>query len=125
MEISLIELKENLQEIEKLGCNIDSLPTYDDVKGIVKMRANINYKNWKQKHINKRVRNRLFRREFFKTEYNNYLSAIARFILDIYKTKSDYDASFCKIIVIYFKQNVLLLIHTNHTLLVKAIVQNI
>lgn len=93
LEISLIELKENLQEIEKLGCNIDSLPTYDDVKGIVKMRANINYKNWMQKHFNKRVRNRLFRREFFKTEYNNYLSAIARFILDIYKTKSDYDAS--------------------------------
>lgn len=93
LEISLIKLKENLQEIEKLGCNIDSLPTYDDVKGIVKMRANINYKKWMQKHFNKRVRNRLFRREFFKTEYNNYLSAIARFILDIYKTKSDYDAS--------------------------------
>ena len=64
LEISLIELKENLQKIEKLECKIDSLPTYNDVKGIVKTRANINYKNWKQKHINKHARNRLFRKDF-------------------------------------------------------------
>lgn len=93
LEISLIVLNKNLQEIKKLGCNKDSLPTYEDVKGIVKMRANINYKNWKQKHINKRVRNRLFRRDFLKSEYNNYLSAIARFILDICMTNSNQNAS--------------------------------
>ena len=34
LEISLIELKENLQEIEELGCKIDLMPTYNDVKGI-------------------------------------------------------------------------------------------
>jgi hypothetical protein len=93
LEISLIELNKNLHKMEKLGCKIDSLPTYEDVKGIVKMRANINYKNWKQKHIKKRVRNRLFRRDFLKAEYNNYLSAIARFILDICMTNSNQNAS--------------------------------
>lgn len=97
LEISLIELKENLQKIEKLECKIDSLPTYNDVKGIVKTRANINYKNWKQKHINKRARNRLFRKDFFKTEYNNYLNGIAKFILDIYKNKQNRNVYLCSL----------------------------
>lgn len=97
LEISLIELKENLQKIEKLECKIDSLPTYNDVKGIVKTRANINYKNWKQKHINKRARNRLFRKDFLKTEYNNYLNGIAKFILDIYKNKQNRNVYLCSL----------------------------
>lgn len=91
LEISLLEIKENLQELEKLGCQINSLPAYNDVKSIVKMRANINYYNWKQKHINKRIRNRLFRRDFLKTEYNNYLNSISNFILDIYKNNRNRD----------------------------------
>lgn len=91
LEISLLEIKENLQELEKLGCQINSLPAYNDVKSIVKMRANINYYNWKQKHINKRIRNRLFRRDFLKTEYNNYLNSISNFILDIYKNNRNSD----------------------------------
>ena len=91
LEISLIELKENLQEIKELGCKIDLMPTYNDVKGIVKIRANINYKNWTKKHINKRVRNRLFRKDFLKTEYNNYINGIAKFILDIYKNMQNRD----------------------------------
>lgn len=97
LEISLIELKENLQKIEKLECKIDSLPTYNDVKGIVKTRANINYKNWEQKHINKRARNRLFRKDFLKTEYNNYLNGIAKFILDIYKNKQNRNVYLCSL----------------------------
>lgn len=91
LEISLIELNKNLHKMEKLGCKIDSLPTYNDVKGIVKIRANINYKNWTKKHINKRVRNRLFRKDFLKTEYNNYIKGIAKFILDIYKNMQNRD----------------------------------
>ena len=93
LEISLLELKENLHELEKLGCLINSLPIYNDVKTIVKMRANIHQKKWKQKHINKRIRNRLFRKDFLKNEYNNYLSSIVRFIIDIYKINPNSDAS--------------------------------
>ena len=93
LEISLLEIKENLQELEKLGCQINSLPTYNDVRSIVKMRANIYHKNWKQKHVKKHIRNRLFRKDFIKTEYNNYLSTIAKFIINIYKSKPNHDAS--------------------------------
>lgn len=90
IEISMFELNKNLQKLEELGCIIDTLPTYNDIKNIVKTRANLKHSRWKQRHIKKRIRNRLFRRDFLKTEYYNYINAIAQFILDIYKF-SPYD----------------------------------
>ncbi|MBE6276064.1 MAG: hypothetical protein E7096_06945 [Bacteroides sp.] len=101
IEISLIELTGNLQELEKLGCKIDSLPTYTDVKSIVKMRANLKYSRWKQKYIKKHIRNRMFRRDFLRTEHYNYINSIACFILDICKYSSNRDnhllLDFCKL----------------------------
>ena len=84
LEISQFELDNSLAELKRIGCETISLPSYESVKGIVKRRANRTYANWKRKHINKRVRNRLFRKEFLKTAYYQYLNSIARFIIDIW-----------------------------------------
>ena len=83
IEISKYELDNSLGELKRIGCENISLPSYEVVKRIVKRRANHTYNNWKCKHINKRVRNRLFRNEFLKTAYYQYLNSIARFIIDI------------------------------------------
>ena len=89
IEISQFELDNSLAELKRIGCRTISLPSYEAVKGIVKRRANRTYDNWKRKHINKRVRNRLFRKEFLKTAYYQYLNSIARFIVDIYTPNTD------------------------------------
>ena len=83
LEISQLELDNSLEELKRIGCENISLPSYEVVKSIVKRKANRIYKNWKRKHIDKRVRNRLFRKEFLKTAYYQYLNSIARFIIDI------------------------------------------
>ena len=84
LEISQFELDNSLEEIKKIGCEKISLPSYEVVKRIVKRRANRTYDNWKRKHINKRLRNRLYRKEFLKTAYYQYLNSIARFIIDVW-----------------------------------------
>lgn len=89
LEISQFELDNSLSELKRIGCENISLPSYEVVKRIVKRRANHTYKNWKHKHINKRVRNRLFRKEFLKTAYYQHLNSIARFIIDIWTPGSE------------------------------------
>ena len=89
LEICKYELDNNLEELKRIGCENISLPSYEVVKRFVKRRANHTYNNWKRKHIKKRVRNRLFRKEFLKTAYYQYLNSIARFIVDIYSPNTD------------------------------------
>ena len=89
IEISQFELDNSLAELKRIGCRTISLPSYEAVKGIVKRRSNRTYDNRKRKHINKRIRNRLFRKEFLKTAYYQYLNSIARFIVDIYTPNTD------------------------------------
>ena len=84
LEFSQFELDNSLAELKRIGYENISLPSYEVVKRIVKRRANHTYNNWKRKHINKRVRNRLFRKEFLKISYYQYLNSIARFIIDIW-----------------------------------------
>lgn len=84
LEISQFELDNSLAELKRIGYENISLPSYEAVKRIVKRRTNHTYKNWKRKHINKRVRNHLFRKEFLKISYYQYLNSIARFIIDIW-----------------------------------------
>ena len=84
LEFSQFELDNSLAELKRIGYENISLPSYEVVKRIVKRRANHTYNNWKRKHINKRVRNRLFRKEFLKISYYRYLNSIARFIIDIW-----------------------------------------
>ena len=84
LEFSQFELDNSLAELKRIGYENISLPSYEVVKRIVKKRANHTYNNWKRKHINKRVRNRLFRKEFLKISYYQYLNSIARFIIDIW-----------------------------------------
>ena len=84
LEISQFELNNSLDELKRIGYENISLPSYEVVKRIVKRRANHTYYNWKRKHINKRVRNHLFRKEFLKISYYQYLNSIARFIIDIW-----------------------------------------
>ena len=84
LEISKYELDNSLEELKRVGCENISLPAYEVVKRIVKRKANRTYKNWKRKHINKRVRNRFFRKEFLKTTYYQHINSIARFIIDIW-----------------------------------------
>ncbi len=84
LEFSQFELDNSLAELKRIGYENISLPSYEVVKRIVKRRANHTYNNWKRKHINKRVRNRLFRKELLKTAYYQYLNSIAKFIVDIW-----------------------------------------
>ena len=84
LEISQFELDNSLAELKKNGCETISLPSYETVKRFVKRRASRTYERWKGKHINKRVKNRLFRKEFLRTAYYQYLNSIARFIIDIW-----------------------------------------
>lgn len=89
LEIRKFELDNSLAELKRIGLETISLPSYGDVKRIVKRRANRTYENWKRKNINKRVRNRLFRKEFLKTAYYQYLNSVARFIIDIWTPDTD------------------------------------
>ena len=84
LEICKYELDNSLEELKKVGCENISLPSYEVVKRIVKRKANCTYKNWKRKHINKRVRNRFFRKEFLKTTYYQHINSITKFIIDIW-----------------------------------------
>ena len=84
LEFSQFELDNSLAELKRIGYENISLPSYEVVKRIVKRRANHTYNNWKRKHIKKQVRNRLFRKEFLKISYYQYLNSIARFIIDIW-----------------------------------------
>lgn len=72
LEFSQFELDNSLAELKRIGYENISLPSYEVVKRIVKRRVNHTYNNWKRKHINKRVRNRLFRKEFLKISYYQY-----------------------------------------------------
>ena len=83
LEISQYELDISLSELKRICSETITLPSYGYVKRIVKRRANQTYKGWNRKHINKRIRNRLFRKEFLKIAYYQYLNSIARFIIDI------------------------------------------
>ena len=83
LEISQYELDISLSELKRICSETITLPSYGNVKRIVKRRANQTYKGWNRKHINKRIRNRLFRKEFLKIAYYQYLNSIARFIIDI------------------------------------------
>ena len=89
LEISKYELDNSLEELKKIGCENISLPSYVVVKRIVKRRANHTYNNRKRKHIKKQVRNRLFRKEFLKTAYYQYLNSIARFIIDVWTSGTE------------------------------------
>ena len=89
LEFSLFELDNSLAELKRIGYENISLPSYEVVKRIVKRRANHTYNNWKRKHIKKQVRNRLFRKEFLKTAYYQYLNSIARFIIDVWTSGTE------------------------------------
>lgn len=97
LEISEYKLNINIAELKRIGCKNISLPRYQEVKGIVKMRANREYNKWKQKHIDKRLRNRLFRKEFLKTAYYDYLNSIVRFIMNIYGSNEEISETLCKL----------------------------
>ena len=83
LEIYQQKLSRNLTTIAQLYNFTPILPSLKKIYKVVKSRANERYKIYKRKHIKKRLRNRMFRRNFIKTEYYRYLYSILRFILEV------------------------------------------
>lgn len=94
LEIYQQKLSRNLTTIAQLYNYTPILPSLKNIYKVVKSRANERYKIYKRKHIKKRLRNRMFRRDFIKTEYYRYLYGISRFILEV-KTPDESIAELC------------------------------
>ena len=91
LEMYQLKLSRNLTTIEQLYNSNPKLPSFKDVYELVKSKANERHKIYKRRQIKKHIRNRLFRRNFIKTEYYRCMYGLSQFILDVKTPNESFD----------------------------------